>query len=286
LMAQKILEPFELGEEKYTLPVLGFGVYRSPPSKVETSVREALKAGYRHIDTAQLYKNEIGVGNAVRCFIQESKSEFPVERKDIFITTKIMHIPDGADIKKLIRKSVSDIGLKYVDLFLIHTPRIGPKDRADVWRALEEVKTEGLIRSIGVSNFGVKHLEELALVSSTKPAVNQIELHPWVQQRLIVEYCQKHDIVVQAYCPLVRGRKMDDPTLQRVSKEVGRDPGQVLLRWSLQKRYLPLPKSDTPSRIRSNIGIYDFELTETQMNILDGLEGKGKAIIPNATNCK
>lgn len=172
-------------------------------------------------------------------------------------------------------QSLEKFGFDYVDLFLIHDPYSGTERRLATYRALLESRDAGKIRTVGVSNYGVKHLEEIAAAGLERPAINQVELHPFCQQRPIVAYCQEHSIIVQAYCPLIRG-KMDHELITRLSTEYHRDPGQILLRWSLQKGFVPLPKSTTSSRIHSNAQLYDFELTEEEMTSLDNLD-QGKA---------
>ncbi|TFK51964.1 Aldo/keto reductase [Heliocybe sulcata] len=260
------------------MPQLGFGVYASPTSICERSVKHALlHAGFRHIDSALYYENEPQVGTAIKA------SGIP--RDQIFVTTKILappaNDPSGEKLWDLLNEAVRRFGLDYVDLFLIHTPTSGPEARLKMWKALEMLKKSGKTRAIGVSNFGVKHLEELAAASSTKPAVNQIELHPWCQQKDIVNYCKKNGITVEAYCPLTRGTKFDDPTLTELVYSTLKDPAQILLRWSLQKGFVPLPKSDTPFRIDADADLFDFELTDAQMALLDGLDRGAKGAIDN-----
>jgi len=168
--------------------------------------------------------------------------------------------------------------IDYVDLFLIHDPFSGREKRLATYKALLEARDAGKIRTVGVSNYGVKHLEEIVAAGFGTPAINQIELHPFCQQRPIVAYCQKHSIVVQAYCPIIRGN-MDHEVINALSKKYNRDPAQILLRWSLQRGFVPLPKSATPTRIKTNAELYDFELTEEDMASLDNLDrGKDGAI--------
>ncbi|KAG0127349.1 NADP-dependent oxidoreductase domain-containing protein [Tuber indicum] len=264
------------------IPRIGFGVYRDPPNQAECvkSCLAALKMGYRHIDTAQLYENEEAVGEAVR--------QSGLKRSDVFITTKIWK-PEGNVEKTLdsLRASVKRIGLEWVDLFLIHTPTSGPGGRREMWEALEKLKSEGGAKSIGVSNYGVNHLEEIKGYSRTTPAVNQIELHPWLQQREIVNHCFKEGIVVEAYSPIVRAQKNDDPDVVSIAEAHSVTPVQVLIRWSLQKGFVPLPKSDNPERIKSNADVYDFELSDEEMERLNGkaLPGGEGAICPYNVNC-
>jgi len=270
-----------------TMPILGFGVWDSPRTVTAKSIATAIEVGYRHIDSAQYYNNEDLVGQA-------ATTNPKVPRTDLFLTTKIIDPPGGpsASVKSILpnlQESVRKMhpvdeskGEKpYVDLFLIHSPSSGPEGRKALWAALAELQKIGEAKDIGVSNFGVKHLETLP---APKPAINQIELHPWCQQKDIVEYCKANDIVVQAYAPLVRNQKADDPTLNKIAKETGKTAAQVLLRWSLQKGFSPLPKSDTPSRIAQNADLYGFELSKPQMDELDALD-EDMHICPNATKC-
>ncbi|KZT18714.1 Aldo/keto reductase [Neolentinus lepideus HHB14362 ss-1] len=247
------------------MPLLGFGVYQNYDAK--PSCLEAFKAGYRHIDSAQAYRNEAAVGEAVR--------ESGLDRKDVFITTKCISNTHGYErTLKGVDESLSKLGFDYIDLFLIHDPFSGPEKRMETYKALLESQKAGKIRTVGVSNYGVRHLEEIKNAGLPMPAVNQIELHPFCQQKLIVSYCNEHSIIVQAYCPIIHGR-VDDPVVQELATKYSRDPAQVLLRWSLQRGFVPLPKSATPSRIYSNAKLYDFELDEDDMKVLDELD-KGK----------
>ncbi|KAF8513844.1 NADP-dependent oxidoreductase domain-containing protein [Hysterangium stoloniferum] len=251
------------------MPKLGLGVYRNDDCK--PACLAALKDGYRHIDSARMYRNEKQVGEAVR--------ESGIKREDIFITSKIAS-PDHGYEKCLavVDESLLNFEFDYIDLYLIHDPLAGTEKRVATYRALLEAKKEGKIRTVGVSNYSVKHLEEIKEAGLETPAINQIELHPFCQQRPIVEYCAKNNIIVQAYCPLVRG-KFDNPMLQAVSKKHSKDVAQVLVRWSLQKGLVPLPKSSQPSRVVSNADVYDFELDNGDMEAIDALDqGKAGAI--------
>jgi len=254
----------------YYMPLLGLGVYQNYDAK--PSVLEAFKAGYRHIDSAQMYRNEAETGEAVR--------ESGLDRGDLFITTKCASRSHGYQ-KTLdgVDTSLKKFGFKYIDLFLIHDPLSGKDLRLETYQALLEAQKAGKIRTVGVSNYNIKHLEEIREAGMETPSVNQIELHPFCQQKPIVDYCKKHGIVVQAYCPLVRGQ-MDHSVIQEIAKKHGdRDPAHILCRWSLQKGFVPLPKSATPSRIHSNANLYDFVLDEQDMEQLDSLDqGKGGAI--------
>ncbi|KAG8691780.1 hypothetical protein FRC08_010088 [Ceratobasidium sp. 394] len=226
----------------------------------------------RHIDSAQMYRNEEAVGKAVK--------ESGLKREDVFITTKCASRSHGYE-KTLagVDESLAKFGFDYVDLFLIHDPLSGPKKRLETYQALLECRDKGKIKSVGVSNFGVKHLEQLREAGFETPAVNQIELHPWCQQKEIVAYCKEHEIVVQAYCPLVRGAKWEDPILKGLSEKHNTSPAQVLIRWSLQKGYIPLPKSTHEERIATNANVYGFELSTQDMASLDALDQGSKGAI-------
>ncbi|KAJ6587071.1 Aldo/keto reductase [Mycena vulgaris] len=253
----------------FHMPLLGFGVYQNYDAK--PSVLEAFKAGYRHVDSAQVYRNEAAVGAAVK--------ESGLAREDLFITTKCVSKTHGYESTlKGVDTSLDKFGLGYIDLFLIHDPYSGTERRLATYKALLEAKAAGKIRSVGVSNYGVQHLEELKAAKFEMPAVNQIELHPLCQQKPIVKYCKENSIVVSAYCPIIRGN-MEIDVVTKIATKYNRDPAQILLRWSLQKGFVPLPKSATPSRIHSNAKLYDFELDAEEMSSLDGLDrGKEGAV--------
>ncbi|KAK4118168.1 glycosyltransferase family 8 protein [Parathielavia appendiculata] len=264
------------------IPQLGFGVYQSPRNLCIQSCLTALQNGYRHIDTAQYYGNELEVGQAVK------QSGLP--RRDIFLTTKILSAAGSteATYQKCVEsvQKLNPGAEGYVDLFLIHSPNCGAAQRNELWQALERLLDEGKTRSIGVSNFGLRHIEELKQFAKVwPPHVNQIEvsygqLHPWLQQREIVEYCQKHGIVVEAYCPLVRNTKVEDATLGGIARKHSTTPSQILIRYCLEKGWVPLPKSDNPERIRANAEVFGFRLDSEDMNALDGLDrGPAGAIV-------
>ncbi|KAL2813252.1 NADP-dependent oxidoreductase domain-containing protein [Aspergillus granulosus] len=263
------------------IPRLGFGVYRSPAAQTKQSSLKALEAGYRHIDTAQFYANEKEVGEAIR--------DSGLPRSEIFVTTKILS-PAGspeATYKKLV-ESVDKIDGKdgYVDLFLIHSSSSGSSGRKELWQALEKLLEQGRTKSIGVSNFGVKHIEEMkAYAKVWPPHVNQIELHPWNQQRVIDQYCKKHGIIVEAYSPIVRNYKANDPTLVGLAKKYNKSTQQVLIRYALQKEWVPLPKTDNPERIVSNADVFDFHISDEDFSVLDGLDqGSAGAIVEAVEN--
>ena len=247
-----------------SIPRVGLGVYQSPRGEpTRAAVREALAAGYRHVDTARVYRNEADVGAAVR--------ESGIPRSEIFVTTKLWNRDQGYDrALRAFGESLGELGLDTVDLFLIHWP-VAQK-RLEAWRALETIHGEGRARAIGVSNFLVPHLEELLGQAKVVPAINQIEVHPFHQQRETRALCAAHGIAVEAYSPLTRGQRIGDPVVARVAAEVGRTPAQVLLRWGLQHDLVVLPKSTRPERIRENLSLFDFALTRAQMAVLDALE--------------
>ncbi|ORY84778.1 putative aldo-keto reductase [Protomyces lactucae-debilis] len=248
-----------------SMPRLGFGVYMVSGQQCRQNVLEALEAGYRHIDSAEWYGNESECGDSIRA------SGIP--RQDIFYTSKLMHNTNFERGCKDIRKSIEACGLGYIDLYLLHGPYPNKQARLDAWRALEDGVESGLIKSIGVSNFGERHLRELFDSNpKIKPVVNQIDLHPFMTRTSLVQFCKEHDIVLQAWGPLARAERWQDPTLQSIAKEYERSPAQVLLRWSLQHGYVPLPKSTHVERIKSNAQLWDFELSDATMAELDGLD--------------
>ncbi|KAI5117837.1 hypothetical protein M0805_005166 [Coniferiporia weirii] len=250
----------------HLMPIIGLGVFEN--DSCLPACEAALKCGYRHIDTAEYYKNEADVGRAVR--------ESGVPRENVFVTTKIYHPMHGHDATmRVVDESLAKFDLSYIDLYLIHSPLSGKEKRLETYRALLARRDAGDIKSVGVSNYGVHHLEEIREAGLETPSVNQIELHPFCQQRNIVNYCGEHGIVVQAYCPLVRG-DFSNAVLQEVSKNTGRSPAQVLIRWSLQRAFIPLPKSASPERVVSNFDVFDFALCDADMMKLDALH-QGKA---------
>lgn len=250
------------------MPVFGLGVFRAGSgAATENAVTWALDAGYRHVDTARVYRNEHEVGAAIRRWCERRGAE----RSDLFVTTKLWNDDHGFDrARAAFDASLRALGLGYVDLYLVHWPV--PERRRESWRALETLVDEGRCRSIGVSNFTVAHLDELLQSARIAPAVNQVELHPFLQQRALVRYCAEHRIVVEAYSPLTKGRRLDDPRLVAIASELGRSPAQVLIRWSLEKGFVVIPKSADRDRIVANANVFDFELGERATARLDALE--------------
>jgi 2,5-diketo-D-gluconate reductase A len=260
----------ELNDGK-TIPQLGFGVFQIPPADTAQAVSTALEAGYRHIDTAEMYGNERGVGDAVRAS--------GLDRADVFITSKLnngFHEPDAA--RKAFADTLTELGSDYVDLFLIHwpLPTLYDGDFVSTWKTLEEFRSDGRARSIGVSNFQVAHLERLAAETDVVPAVNQIELHPYFQNTDVDAYGRAHGIATEAWAPIAQGKVLDDPALASIAEKYDKSPAQVVLRWHIQRGNIVFPKSTTPARIRENIALFDFELDAADVRAVDALD-KGEA---------
>jgi diketogulonate reductase-like aldo/keto reductase len=246
------------------IPQLGLGVWQAARGQVtQDAVHHALAHGYRHIDTARIYRNEEDVGEAVR------RAEIP--REQIFVTTKLWNEDQGFDSAlRAFDQSLKRLGLAYIDLYLLHWPVA--RARLDSWQALEQLYVEKRVRAIGVSNFLVPHLRELLDHADVVPAVNQIELTPFLQRRNTLEFCKEHGIAVEAYSPLTRGQRLTHPVVVEIAQRVQRSPAQVLLRWGIQKNVIVLPKSTHEARIAENAALFDFALDTRAMNALDGLE--------------
>ena len=247
------------------IPQLGFGVFQVPPEDTVEVVLRALKVGYRHIDTAQMYGNEAGVGAAIRA------SGIP--RDEIYVTTKLNNDKHGYDTARwAFEGSLQRLKLSYVDLFLIHWPMPVHNDYVETWTALESVKADGLSTSIGVSNFQPAHLTRLLAESATVPAVNQIELHPNFPQGELRAMHAQHNIATEAWSPLARGALLEDPVIAEITDHYVKSPAQVILRWHLQLGNIVIPKSVTPDRISANFRIFDFELSDEDMATINGLD--------------
>jgi 2,5-diketo-D-gluconate reductase A len=255
----------------HTIPQLGFGVFQIDPDETAQAVTTALEVGYRHIDTAEMYGNEKGVGEAVRAS--------GLDRGDVFVTSKLnngFHRPD--DAREAFEGTLSTLGFDYVDLFLIHwpLPTLYDGDYVSTWKTLEEFQRDGRARSIGVSNFQVAHLERLAAEAEVVPAINQIELHPYLLNEDVRAYDQAHGIGTQAWSPIAQGEVLDDPVITAIADELGKSPAQVVLRWHIERGNIVFPKSTTPSRIKENFELFDFELGPDDAAKLDALD-KGEA---------
>ncbi len=250
----------------HQIPQLGFGVFQIPPDETVEPVTIALESGYRHIDTAQMYGNEEGVGKAI--------ANSGVARSDIFLTTKLNNDSHGRD--KALRsfdQSLARLGTDFVDLFLIHWPMPENDDYVQTWQALQELRQSGRARSIGVSNFTEKHLNRLRGETDVIPVLNQIELHPEFPQQALRDYDAEHQILTEAWSPIGQGGDvLNSPELTKLAGELGRSTAQVILRWHIQLGNVVIPKSVTPERIRSNIDVFDFQLTEAQMGVVGGLD--------------
>ena len=249
-----------------TIPQFGFGVFQIRPADTAAAVATALEAGYRHIDTAEMYGNEKEVGTAI--------AKSGLDRADVFVTSKLnngFHRPD--DARRAFAESLDALGFDYLDLFLIHWPlptRYGG-DYVSTWQTLEEFYRDGRARSIGVSNFQPHHLRRLHGESEITPAVNQIEVHPYLTQDDVRVFCAEHQIAIEAWSPLAQGLVLDDPTIVSIAKAVGKTPAQVVLRWHIERGDIVFPKSVTPARIKENIDIFDFELSGEDVEAITAL---------------
>jgi 2,5-diketo-D-gluconate reductase A len=251
----------------HEIPQLGFGVFQIPPPDTATATAQALEAGYRHIDTAEMYRNERGVGDAIRAS--------GLSRDEVFITSKLSngyHRPD--DARTAFAQTLSALGSDYVDLFLIHwpLPSLYDGDFVSTWKTLEEFKQQGRARSIGVSNFQVAHLQRLADETEVTPAVNQIELHPYLLNDEVRTYGEEHGIATEAWSPIAQGGVLDDPVITAIADRLDRTPAQVVLRWHIERGSIVFPKSTTPSRIEENFKLFDFELDADDIDSISGLD--------------
>ncbi len=249
------------------IPQLGFGVFQVPPEDTARITGLAFEAGYRHIDTAEMYGNEKGVGEAIR--------DSGIAREELFITSKLnngFHEPDTA--RRAFDQTLTDLGLDHVDLFLIHwpLPTLYDGDYVSTWKTLEEFKADGRARSIGVSNFQPAHLERLAQETDVVPAVNQIEVHPFFTNETARAASRDAGILVEAWSPIAQGGVLDDPTIAKIAEHVGRTPAQVTLRWHLQRGDIVFPKSSSEKRMVENAALFDFELDDQAMEAISGLD--------------
>jgi 2,5-diketo-D-gluconate reductase A len=248
------------------IPQLGFGVYQVPPEDTADVVGTALELGYRHIDTAQMYQNEKGVGDAI--------ASSGIARDEIFVTSKLnngFHRRD--DALRAFDESLATLGLDQLDLFLIHWPLPGiDVDYVETWKALEEIYADGRARAIGVSNFKEHHLRRLFAQAEVRPAVNQIEVHPYLAQDDVRAFNADHEIVTEAWSPIAQGKVLDDPAIDAIAQQLGRTPAQVVLRWHIQRGDVVFPKSVTRERIEQNLALFDFELDTGQMATITGLD--------------
>jgi len=246
------------------MPLFGLGVYLAETGdEVQTAMRHALRLGYRLFDTASMYGNEADVGKVVRENIRP--------REEIFVTTKLWNSDHGYDrTLKAFQKSMDRLGLETIDLYLIHWPVEGL--RKESWRALETLYEEGKVRSIGVSNYLIRHLEELSGYARIIPAVNQVEFSPFLYQRDLLDFCLKNKIQLEAYSPLTRGKKFNHPVIQKMARKYHKTSAQILIRWSLEHRIVVIPKSSHPDRIRENAAVFDFQISAEDMAELNNLD--------------
>ncbi len=261
---QTTVEPVAGLNNGVVIPRLGLGVYQSPPGQVtQRAVEYALKIGYRHIDTARIYNNESDVGTALR--------KSGIKREDVFITTKLWNSDQGYETAlKACDDSLRRLGLKYLDLYLIHWPV--PEIRNESWKALTKLLRDGKARSIGVSNYTIRHLTELLENTDVVPMVNQVEFSPFLYQKQLLDYCENNKIQLEAYSPLTQGEKLNHPRIQQIAKKHNKTPAQVLIRWSLQHNLVTIPKSVREERIKENSQVFDYNLTTEDMRILDSLD--------------
>ncbi len=253
------------------IPQLGFGVFQVPPAETEEAVTRALEVGYRHIDTAEMYQNEAGVGRAV--------AASGLARDEVFVTSKLnngFHRPD--DARRAFDGTLAALGMDHVDLFLVHwpLPTLYGGDFVSTWRTLEEFAADGRTRSIGVSNFQPAHLDRLAAETGTVPSVNQVEAHPYFTNDEVRAYGAEHGIVTEAWSPIAQGAVLDDETIVKIAEQLGRTPAQVTLRWHLQRGDVVFPKSTSPERMAENFALFDFELDDAAVRAITALD-KGES---------
>jgi 2,5-diketo-D-gluconate reductase A len=255
------------------IPQLGFGVFQVPPDDTAKVVEQALEVGYRHIDTAAAYRNEKGVGKAV--------ANSGIRREEVFVTTKLWNSSQGFDSAlETFDKSLGRLGMDYVDLYLIHWP-VPSQDRfVDTWRAFERIHAEGRARTIGVSNFRIDDLERLEAETEIRPTVNQVELHPQMQQRELRAWHEEHGIATEAWSPLAQGAVLGDDTIAGIARAHGKTTAQTILRWHLQLGNIVIPKSVTSQRIRENFDVFDFDLSRQEMDAIGALD-RGERIGPD-----
>ena len=246
------------------IPQLGFGVFQIKPEDTAAATRTALEVGYRHIDTAQMYRNEKQVGEAVR--------SSGIERAQVFVTSKINNNKlDRDSMLRSFDRTLADLGSEYLDLLLIHWPLPGASDYVQRWKVMEEIYAGGRVKAIGVSNFQPHHLRDLFASADVRPAVNQIEVHPYLTQDDVRAFDADHEIVTEAWAPIAKGKVADDPVIRRIAEQVGRTPAQVTLRWHIQRGDVVFPKSVTRSRVEENFAIFDFELDDAAMAAISAL---------------
>ena len=254
------------------IPQLGFGVWQVPNEEAAKVVGTAISTGYRSIDTAAIYGNEIGVGKAI--------AASAVQRTQLFVTTKLWN-DHHTNARSALNESLSRLGLDHVDLYLIHWPKPRQNAYVEAWKALVKLKEEGRAKSVGVSNFTVSHLKRIIDATGVAPSVNQIELHPRFQQKELAAYHTEHGIITESWSPLGQGTLLENPTLKALAQKHGRTPAQVVIRWHLDRGYIVIPKSVTPTRIRENFDVFDFSLDADDLAKIAALDRKDGRIGPD-----
>ncbi|PYZ94191.1 aldo/keto reductase [Salipaludibacillus keqinensis] len=263
------------------MPQLGFGVWQVEDEKATPAVIKALETGYRSIDTAMIYKNERGVGEAIR--------QSDVSREEMFITTKVWNTDQGYENTiKAFEDSLERLGLDYVDLYLIHWPTPEFDDYVDTYKAMEKLYKDGRVKAIGVCNFDMDHLQRLLDECEVKPVLNQVECHPFLAQNELKTFCKKHDIFVEAWSPLMQGGEvLNHPLVQGIARDHNKTGAQVIIRWHLQNDSIVIPKSVTPSRIEENFDVFTFELSDDEMELINNLDrGERKGPKPSEMNVR
>jgi 2,5-diketo-D-gluconate reductase A len=267
--------PFHDGN---SIPQIGLGVYKISDDEAATIVRSAIEVGYRLIDTASMYENEEGVGRGIR--------DSGVPRSEIFVTTKFWMDDLGFDkTKAALRTSLDLLGMDFVDLYMIHWPAPARGLYIESWRALEELQEEGLVTSIGMSNFHTDHLDDIFAMATKKPVINQIEIHPWLTQEKTTDYNRRHGLVTQAWSPLARGQILDQPDLVALSTKYDKSVAQIVIRWHIQRGFAVIPKSVSPERMKANADVFDYSLSDEDMAIISSLDkGYRTGVDPNDRN--
>ncbi|XP_015759024.1 PREDICTED: alcohol dehydrogenase [NADP(+)]-like [Acropora digitifera] len=297
------MEAFKLNNGR-TIPAVGLGTWKSKPGDVGEAVKAAIKAGYKHIDCAAIYGNEKEIGEALKSCIGTT-----VNREDLFITSKLWNTKHNPkDVAAAAKKTLDDLGLDYLDLYLIHWPLSFedgdvpfPKDEqgnmiyayhdpCDTWKAMEKLVEEGVVKAIGLSNFNSRQVDEVIKKAKVKPAVNQVECHPYLNQEQLIEHCKKSNVLVTAYSPLGSPDRpwakpdepllLEDPKMVEIGKKYGKTPAQVCLRFQIQRGLVVIPKSVTPARIQSNLEVFDFELSAEDMKVIESFNIPFRVCVP------